>query len=90
MFAFVVTRKGTDKDGMNALMQFCALSENDKIVEIAQLLIAKGVDVKQTDKDENNALMLLCSQSCWWRFNNTFVVCNIAFSFCSFTTFGGW
>ena len=37
-------------------------SKSNKILEVAQLLIAKGININQTDKKGRNALMLLCSR----------------------------
>ena len=47
------------EDGDNALMRLCATSKNDKIVEVAQLLIANGVNLKQTNKDGRNAVVYI-------------------------------
>ena len=44
-------------------MWLCESSQSDKIVEMAQLLIEKGIDVNQTDEDGRKALMFLCEWS---------------------------
>ena len=41
-------------------MRLCRYSKSDKIVEIAEMLIAKGIDVNYTDDYKWNALMWLC------------------------------
>ena len=43
-------------------MRLCQLSRSNKILEVAQILIAKGINVNETDKKGMNALMLLCSR----------------------------
>ena len=44
-------------------MKLCWLSESDQIVEVAQLLIANGIQINQTSTGGNNALMYLCWES---------------------------
>ena len=41
-------------------MWLCLWSSSDKIVELAQFLIAKGIDLRQTNNDGDNALIWLC------------------------------
>ena len=54
----------TNRWGSNALMWLCDRSSSDKIVEVAQLLIDNGTNVKQkTDKGRNNTLISLCALS---------------------------
>ena len=40
----------TDEDGRNALSFLCAYSKNPKILQVARLLISKGIDIQQKDK----------------------------------------
>ena len=43
-------------------MLLCRHFTSDKIVEVAELLLENGIDLKQTNKQGMNAFMLLC----WW------------------------
>ena len=49
----------TTGDGANALMLMCGESKSDQILEVAQLLIDKGININQTDDDGRNAVDLL-------------------------------
>ena len=40
----------TDRFGINALMRLCQLSKSNKILEVAQLLIANGIEINQTNR----------------------------------------
>ena len=53
----------TDPIGRNALIWLCWWSTSEKMLEVAQLLIANGIDVNQTDRFGRNALMWLCGWS---------------------------
>ena len=46
--------------GLNALMGLCCYSKSEEIVQVAQLLIEKGIDINHTNSDGRHALMLLC------------------------------
>ena len=48
---------------MNALMFLCESSKSDKVLEVAQLLLAKGINTNETDWFGRNALMWLCHWS---------------------------
>ena len=45
-------------------MYLCEYSKSGKIVEVAQLLIANGIDVNHTNRWGSNAPMHLCQHSC--------------------------
>lgn len=46
-------------DGYNAPMVLCRYSNNEKIVQVAKLLIAKGIGVNHVTSSGFNALMIL-------------------------------
>ena len=48
---------------MNALMHLCHTSSSDKIVQVGQILIENGIDLKQSEEHGMSALMLLCAKS---------------------------
>ena len=53
----------TTEDGFNALLWLCHWSESAKILEVIQLLIAKGIDINQTNRlYGKNALMFMCER----------------------------
>ena len=47
----------------NALLSLIQSSKSDKIVQDAELLIARGIDINYKDGNGNNALTVLCSSS---------------------------
>ena len=54
----------TNKNGNNALMLACRLSNSDYILEIAHfLIIDSGIKLNQKDKRGNNVPMTLCEES---------------------------
>ena len=44
-------------------MWLCSVSTSDKIVEVAKLLIEKGIYINYTSESNSNALMILCQKS---------------------------
>ena len=49
---------------MNVLMHLCKKSVSKKIVEVAKLIVANGINIHQTDDFRGrNALMWLCEES---------------------------